>query len=156
MKRCSAAFSWSFGMECVLHAANMKQPYLINILTQVCFLVQYQTRVSLMLNIWCFCKTFARPSTGDCQHQPCFLPEFPPRHQIISVGALSSFIWLAFKNLIKLDSKNNTTLDVHGIGLDMSDHFYNWKNDQYQLHFGMCCDVKNVFKFNVVIFYDQM
>ena len=29
-------------------------------------------------------------------------------------------------------------------------------NDQYQLHFGMCCDVKNVFKFNVVIFYDQV
>ena len=109
-------------MECVLHAANMKQLFAINILTQVCFLVQYQTRVSLMLNIWCFCKTFARPSTGDCQHQPCFLPEFPPRHQIISVGALSSFIWLAFKNLIKLDSKNNTTLDLHGIGLDMSDH----------------------------------
>ena len=51
-----------------------------------------------------------------------FSPGIPTKASNHLAGALSSFIWLAFKNLIKLDSKNNTTLDVHGIGLDMSDH----------------------------------
>ena len=55
------------------------------------FLVQYQRGVSLMLNIWCFCKTFVRPSTRDCQQQPCFLTQIPTRHQIISAGGAFFF-----------------------------------------------------------------
>ena len=56
-----------------------------------------------------------------------FSPGIPTKASNHLWGTLSSFIWLAFKNLIKLDSKKNTTLDVHGIGLDMSDHSYHWK-----------------------------
>ena len=52
---------------------------------------QYQRGVSLMLNIWCFCKTFVRPSTRDCQQQPCFLTQIPTRHQIISAGGAFFF-----------------------------------------------------------------